>query len=151
MEEAHNCPGGINIFLKYLLLVIPFLGLAWLLQKAAALLRNDSGMAALPGVIQGMIWFALVFLIVQAVEKKRFHWADFGLSRGACKPALLFLGTFLGMLLYNTILNSLPVIFGTHITPVSGLAVHSAAVLILFLILMYVLGLERKKNASLDS
>ena len=118
-----NKNGEIRRVWRLLLLVSPFLLAAYLLRyipvriqtrilinqglsessalaQARYMFLEDPTGASIVGIIQGSLWYVLVYLLVRSIEKQPCTLRSFGLAPNKNNPVLLILGVVLGLIMF---------------------------------------------------
>ena len=118
-----NKSGEVRLVWRTVLLVLPFLLFAYLLRylpiriltgvyinrgivpsiahsRAWSLFMEDPAWSSIPGILQGLLWYLLVFMMIKWVEKGSPSWKDFGLAAGRKVLWLSGLGLVFGLLMY---------------------------------------------------
>ena len=119
----HNEEGAVGMAWRVVLLVLPFLGAAYLLRyipirlqtsiladrgvptatalaQARYAILDDPTWSALVGIAQGLVWFPLVSLIITMVERRPCSMRDLGLATGPRGLLLVLTGIVLAAALY---------------------------------------------------
>lgn len=123
MVILKNKSGEVRLIWRIILLVLVFLLFAYLLRylpirimtaiyihqgtspsaaqsRAWSLFMEDPIGSSIPGILQGLIWYLLVFLIIKWVEKGTPTWKSFGLAAGRKVFWFTGLGFVFGLLMY---------------------------------------------------
>ncbi len=118
-----NQSGECRLFWRLLLLVALFLLFAYLLryipirikttalikqgvassaalEEASYLFMEDPTWSSIIGVIQGIFWYLLLYILIKFIEKKKFTWNELGFRLNRKQIWLLPFGLFFGILLY---------------------------------------------------
>jgi len=118
-----NKSGEVRLIWRLALLVLPFLIIAYLLRlipiriqigilinqgipvafaesRARTLFMEDPVASSIIGIIQGLTWYLLVFIIINWVEKGSLTLSSFGLAAKGNSLRLISFGVLLGLVMY---------------------------------------------------
>ncbi len=119
-----NRAGDVRLVWRLLLLVVPFLGAAYLLRyvpiriqtevfidrglsestalsRARHLILEDPVWSSIVGAIQGLFWYPLLCFLLKVVERRACSLRDLGFAPGRRSLSLIPLGLALALILYR--------------------------------------------------